>query len=65
VGGRAQLELVRSIYSAWERGDYRSDEWADPEIASRDKRSWRNARRRRALAESPIRVTVASAVVRR
>jgi ketosteroid isomerase-like protein len=26
------LELVRSIYSAWERGDYRSDEWADPEI---------------------------------
>jgi ketosteroid isomerase-like protein len=26
------LELVRSLYAAWERGDWRSVEWADPEI---------------------------------
>jgi ketosteroid isomerase-like protein len=26
------VELLRSILSAWERGDYSSTEWADPEI---------------------------------
>jgi ketosteroid isomerase-like protein len=28
----ANVELVRSLYAAWERGDRSSIEWAHPEI---------------------------------
>jgi ketosteroid isomerase-like protein len=28
----ANLELVRSLYTAWGRGDWSSVDWADPEI---------------------------------
>jgi ketosteroid isomerase-like protein len=28
----ANIDVVRAIYAAWERGDHRAAKWADPEI---------------------------------
>jgi ketosteroid isomerase-like protein len=39
VDASANIELVRSIYAAWERGDFGSAEWGHPEIGP-ERGSW-------------------------